>query len=374
LAANDMPPSIARDVDLREGTAFKRIEEALDTLINGGNRVIRVIGQGMDRIDFVEVTLSERPLRRAMLAFSRNILLLSLAISGITALLVYVSLHLLIVRPVRRLSENVAAFAADPENATRIIEPSTRRDEIGVAEAAVASMQRALAGELRQKKHLADVGLAVSKINHDLRNMLSSAQIMSDRLASTGDPTTQRIVPKLIGALDRAIGFSQSILDYGKAGEREPRRRLVPLSPLIDEIEAGLGLGRDGSIALHRDLAEGIVVDADPDQLFRALLNITRNAAEALRDTAAPERPGRIDVSARRVNGAVVIVIADNGPGIPAAARAKLFQPFEGSASPGGTGLGLAIAAEILRLHGGDIRLEPSASGARFRLELPDRA
>ena len=77
---------------------------------------------------------------------------------------------------------------------------------------------------------------------------------------------------------------------------------------------------------------------------------------------------------ARREGSVVVLEVSDTGPGVPEKARAHLFQAFQGSARSGGTGLGLAIAAELVRAHGGEIRLVPGTIGATFRIAIPDRA
>jgi signal transduction histidine kinase len=309
-----------------------------------------------------------------MLAFSRNILLLSLFISAITASLVYLTLSWVIVRPMRRLTRAMVSFAEDPENRSRIIAPSDRTDEIGVAERELAAMQAQLVGTLQQKTHLAALGLAVSKINHDLRNLLSAAQLFSDRLVGSGDPMVQRFAPKLLETLDRAIAFCQSTLSYGKAVELPPERRLVAVAPLVDDARELLGLGGEERVGWIESIEPGLTIDADPDQLSRVLLNLARNALQALQ--AKGETDPAIDqirVSGRREGANVVIEISDTGPGVPERARQRLFEAFSGSARSGGTGLGLAIAAELVRLHGGTLCLVEGTIGATFRIVIPDR-
>lgn len=224
----DMPPDVSASYDLRGSSAWRLILDAFGQLASPDPRPIRVIGASMGAGDFIEVVLDVAPLRAAMWQFSRNILILSLIISGITAGLVYLALQWLIVRPVRRMAENVMAFEENPEDESRRIVPDGRHDEIGAAQRAIARMQATLAQQLRQQKHLAALGLAVSKINHDLRNMLASAQLISDRLNALPDPNVQRFAPKLIAAIDRAIGFCEATLTYGAASEPPPRRRRCP--------------------------------------------------------------------------------------------------------------------------------------------------
>jgi len=119
-----------------------------------------------------------------MLRYSGDLLVMSLLISGFTAALANLALHYLFVRPMRRITGNMMAFRADPENADRVIIPSMRADEIWHGRARVGRHADELASMLHQKNRLAALGLAVSKINHDLRNLLSSAQLFS-----TGSPS-----------------------------------------------------------------------------------------------------------------------------------------------------------------------------------------
>ena len=266
-------------------------------------RPIRVLGQGMAGADFVEIVLDQKPLRDAMLEFSRNILILSLVISGITASLVYFALQFFIVRPVRRLTGAIAAFGDEPEDASRILAPSRRTDEIGVAERSLAQMETALADVLRQKSHLAELGLAVSKINHELRNMLTTAQLLTDRLEGIADPAVQRVAPRLVATLGRAIEFCQATLAYGRAAERLPERRRVLLAPIVTELRDLTALVASAGISLQSEVAPDLEVDADPDQLSRVLVNLVRNSVQALSQAGTRDGPPRIAITARREGG-----------------------------------------------------------------------
>jgi len=217
-------------------------------------------------------------------------------------------------------------------------------------------MQRELASMLHQKNRLAALGLAVSKINHDLRNLLASAQLFSDQLSTLPDPKVQRFAPKLMRALERAIAFCQSTLSYGAAQEPPPERKTVQVEPLIEEVHEALGLSFDMPIRWIVSVERGLTVEADHDQLFRVLVNVARNAVQAL-ETRGQRDPARdqIRITGRREGSVVVLEISDTGPGVPEKARAHMFQAFQGSARAGGTGLGLAIAAELVRAHGGEI-------------------
>jgi signal transduction histidine kinase len=374
LAMTDLPPRVHQDVDMRAVSAWRAIADAYDTLFNTKpGDTMRVVGPAPMGGTFLEIVIDEVPLRNAMVAFSINILLLSLVISGITAMLVFLALHYLLVRPMGRITRAMIAFRADPENPSRIIVPSGRRDELGRAEEELAAMQGELATMLHQQSRLAALGLAVSKINHDLRNLLASAQLFSDQLTSLPDPKVQRFAPKLMLALERAIAFCQSTLSYGAAQEPPPDRKPVAVGPLIEEVHEALGLGLDVPIRWIVAVEKDLTVDADHDQLFRVLMNVTRNAVQSLQ-AQGNQDPARdqIRITGRREGSVVEIEISDTGPGVPERARAHLFQAFQGSARAGGTGLGLAIAAELVRAHGGEIRLVPGTIGATFRITIPD--
>jgi signal transduction histidine kinase len=375
LAAADTPPAVAHDFDMRDVPWHRAITDAFETLFFQDKDVMRVVGPAPGGGEFIEIVLNEAPLRQAMVRFSINILLLSLVISCITAALVYLALHYMFVRPLRRITDNMTAFRDDPENPARVLGPTKRDDEIGTAERELASMQAELASMLQQKSHLAALGLAVSKINHDLRNLLATAQLFSDRISSLPDPGVQRFAPKLMRALERAIDFCQSTLSYGRVQEPAPDRRPISLEPLVVEVQETIGFGPETPIRWISAVERGLMVEADPDQLFRILLNLARNAVQALESRAAKD-PGRdqIRITGRREGAVVVVEVSDTGPGFSEKARAHLFEAFQGSTRTGGAGLGLAIAAELVRAHGGDIRLVEGTIGATLRITIPDAA
>ncbi len=375
LAVGDAPPPITHDFDMRNVYTFDWIVDAFMLMLDTRNNVMRVVGPAPMGGDYIEIIMDEPPLRKALLRYSVDLLLISLLISGITAAMVYLTLHYMFVRPMGRITANMMAFRADPENAGRIIVPSRRGDEIGIAEHELATMQAELASMLQQKSRLAALGLAVSKINHDLRNLLGSAQLISDRLLALPDPDVQRFAPKLVRALERAIAFCQSTLSYGRVQEPPPERKPILLEPLVEEVQETLGIPPDLSIRWIGAVERGLVVEADYEQLFRILLNLARNALQALESRAAHD-PGRdqIRITGRREGAVVVIEVSDTGPGFSGKAQAHLFEAFQGSTRPGGTGLGLAIAAELVRAHGGEIRLVEGTIGATLRFTIPDRA
>lgn len=373
VAAVEMPPTVDEQYDLSDVSMPAAVYDAFDTLLFGGDRVIRVYGPVGETTTRIELLLEDGALRRAMLRYARNVFFLSLFISLVTAAPIFFALNRLLIRPVRGMTANIREFAADPSNPARVLRPSGGRDEIAVAGIHLAAMQQTLQRTLKEQKNLADLGLAVSKINHDMRNILSSAQLMSDRLSDVDDPVVKRVAPKLLRSIDRAVGYTNEVMSYGRMREPEPRRRFVSLRPLVQEVSEVLALDTRGDIDFVVEVEPALQVDADGEQLFRVIHNLCRNAVEALSQEIAAERRTVI-VTGIRTGSVVSIAIEDNGPGMPQKARENLFTAFRGSARSGGTGLGLAIARELVLAHGGTIALvEKVTPGTLFRIELPDR-
>ncbi len=367
-----MPGHIDVTIDLRSSTPLGDMAHALDCIFMGGNRILHVISRTqISGAQTVEVIVSEGTIRAALLDYSERALLVALGISIAAAILVFVSLYLIFVRPMGRITQAMLSFRENPEDPGRIMAVSARPDEIGVAERELSAMQRDIYGFLQQRARLAALGAAVAKIQHDLRNILASAQLASDRLAASEDPAVQKLAPRLIGAIDHAVALATNTLRYGRADEHPPQRRYIAVKPLAEEAgQTAIATKSSGrSVRFENRVDEALQADADPEQLFRILLNLIGNGVEAV-----AARGGSVSVSAARHGGRVQIEVTDNGPGIPDQLRQRLFQPFVTAARADGSGLGLAIARELARAHGGDVTLVRSdASGTQFRIEIPDR-
>lgn len=383
LAVSDMPPAIDDNYDARVSNIWSDLVGTWRSYFASAHAMLNIIGPAPMGGDSIAIVVDETALQRAMRVYSGSVLLQSLLVSVIVGALAVWAMHLAILRPVRRLTDNLMRFGSNPEDPANIIEPSSARHEIADAEHALRIMEQTLVDELRTKKNLAALGLAVAKINHDLRNMLSAAQLLTDRLVDVRDPLTQRLAPKLVSTLDRGIRFCQAILAYGKAQDEAPRARNLKLHSLILEVFETLTprISRGATmVALQcfNEVPLDFVIRADPEHMFRVLNNLCRNSVDALASVAAsPTLDPTIRVRARREAGSAVIEVADNGPGVPPRAKAGLFAAFQGSTRSGGTGLGLAIAADLVRGHGGTIELVegvPGGPGAVFRISLPQAA
>ena len=360
-------------IDLRRSDPIGWLLAPFDIIAPGGPKMLRVVAKPQFRTgDFVEIVVPEAPLRRDLLAYMTRLLVASAAISVVAGLIVYLALNAFLVRPMQRITESMERFRAAPEDPAARLKLSGRRDEVGRAEAELGRMQDDLRTALQSRSRLAALGEAVAKINHDLRNMLTSAQIVAERLQGSGDPRVTQALPRLERALDRAVGLAQNVMAYGKSEEPPPKPLTTPLRPAAASAAEDAGLSPDG-VALRMEMPAGLQVWADPDQLDRILVNLLKNAREAIEATG--RATGEVRLSASPGPDAVLIHIHDDGPGVPERLQMRLFQPFAGSGRPDGAGLGLAIARELARAHGGDLSLETTGdAGSSFALSLPAKA
>lgn len=373
MATSGITGDLVQHIDLDNTTAFGSIKSAISMLLADPEAEYRVFGTMRSSTAQLELVQKMKFIQDAMWVYARNVAFLSLLISVFTAALVYLALYRLIVLPIIRMSTNIDAFSKAPENASLVFKPSNRKDEIGVAQQRLAALQNELQHTLRQKQRLADLGLAVSKINHDLRNILASAQLFSDRLTALPDPMVQRFAPKLIKTIDRAVDYTKAVLDYGKAMESPPKRRDLMLNIIANDVADLLGLEDSLVLDWHNDIPLDFQANGDPEHVFRVLMNICRNAQQAMIDADIPNRPKELRVTAQRIKNEVHIRVADTGPGIPEHVRDKIFKAFEGSTKASGSGLGMAIAVELLGAHGGSIKIEKTdENGTTFHVIIPD--
>ena len=380
VLSSPIPQPISATYDLRDAGPFSLIRDAFMLLWTPDNRVIRVIGNPTQKAGIlIEVTMDTMPLRRAMVDYGLRILLLSAIISGFTAFLLFIAARRLLVTPIKRVVAHMKAYAEAPEDARRVIEPTASVRELRDAELALQSLQKQLTGALRQKERLAMLGGAVAKVSHDLRNILTTAQLFADRMEGSDDPVVAKAAPKLVSSLSRAVNLCESTLAFGKAEEPPPALARVALGHIVDEVieNEQLAIGDQAPIDFINDVPAGLVLRCDAEQLYRVLSNLMRNARQAIEAT---RKPGTIEVSAGEVSGGDEpghwwIRVGDTGPGLPDKARDHLFTAFQGGARKGGFGLGLAIAAELVRGHGGRLELARTGpDGTEFIIRLPSAA
>ncbi|BEV11164.1 HAMP domain-containing histidine kinase [Asticcacaulis sp. DW145] len=328
--------------------------------------------------DIIEIVVPAQPLKQELREQLGSILRLSLLISLVAGALIFAALSFFVVRPVRQLTRSIARFKENPEDGAAVPQLSGRHDEIGQIEEELFKMQQEVGHALRTRARLAALGQAVSKISHDLRNMLTAAQMASERLAYSGDPNVTKALPRLERALDRALTLAQNVLNYGKTDEIPPRIQILRLKDLSEAAaeDAGLALNArtPDRVRFSLKAEQGFFFEADPDHIHRLLVNLMRNARQAIENQPNRKTVGRVTLSAVKTAEEVILVLSDNGPGIPERVREKLFQPFSTSLTPGGSGLGLAIARELAQTHGGDVKLiDTGPSGTSFEVRIPQK-
>lgn len=371
VLSSPIPAPIEATYDLRQPSGLGLIRDALWTMWEGGNPIIRVIGTPVqDGGLLIEVTMEQGPLRAAMIEYGLNILGLSLVISIVTALLLFASLRVVLVKPIKSVVAHMQSYAAVPEDTRRIIRPSARVTELREAEEALQGLQTQLTGALKQHDRLAQLGAGVAKVSHDLRNILTSAQLFTDRIEGSDDPMVARMAPKLVGSITRAVNLCETTLAFGRAEEPPPALARVAIGPIVgDIIDSERLAAADYDLSFAEDIRAGLMVRCDGEQIYRVIANLVRNARQAI---VATGKPGEIRVAAEEDDAAWWISVADTGPGLPPKAREHLFQAFQGGVTKGGSGLGLAIAAELVRGHGGRLELRRSdADGTEFLVCLP---
>jgi signal transduction histidine kinase len=371
------PPVGAEPITADDSSYLDSLAATFRALFAAPHTLVKLSAPARADEPAIEFAFDEAPLIQSLRHISANFLTISLTIAAVVSCVLWAALWRMVLRPVRRLTSNIIAFGESPQDASRVIAPSGRGNEIGRAETALAVMQRSLAHELAQGKRLAELGMAVARINHDLRNMLSAAQLISDRLATIPDPLAQRLAPRLVATLDRAIQFCQATLTYGAGRESPPLRRRFDLSELVGQVVEAAKAENDAAIDYNIDIPPRFCVYADPDHTLRVLENLSRNAAQALMAKGATDGcPKAIRFAAIRTDGLALIEISDTGPGFPADQSERIFEPFHKSTNDAGAGLGLAIAADLVTRNGGAITLAPAKAddfycGARFLIKLP---
>jgi len=366
-----MPHPINATFDLRDAGPRTLIRDAMARLLDREPQVIRVIGNPVREAGLlIEVTMETAPLRTAMIDYGVRILLLSAVISIFTAILLFLAVRGFLVHPIKRVVRDIQSYAANPEDARRIIKPRAGVTELREAEEALQSLETQLTSALKQRERLAQLGEAVAKITHDLRNILTSAQLFTDRIETSEDPIVKRMAPKLVNSISRAVSLCENTLAFGKAEEVSPQLKSVNLFEIASDVLASERLAvKDANLNYSLSIPENFTMYADPELLYRVISNLARNARQAI---LAARQSGEIAISAKEDENDWLIRISDDGPGLPKRALENLFRPFQGGTRKEGTGLGLAISAELVRGHGGELFLERSdQEGTVFVVRLP---
>lgn len=375
-----MPPpdAVYTIIDLRQERRFPDFGALARSYFGDGEGYMRVWAKpSVPGAQALEIIIPNAALKQALVDYCHRVIGLSILIALFTGLLIYFALSWLIVRPVQRLARALSAFHEDPEHHAGFITDSKRKDEIGVLEREFIDLKTGIRGALKQKDRLATLGLAVAKINHDLRNVLTSAQLISDRLATDAEPRVRKMGERLVRAVDRGVQLCAATLSYSKSNHDAPQPQTIRLASLLGEAagDAIQGLGRRQECDWVNTVPTELTVMADPDQTYRIFNNLFRNSVQAMirNDPSVRDRLSVAHEIVKMDNNSeqVLVHVSDSGPGLSDRAKESLFKPFTGD-SKGGTGLGLVIARELAQGHGGDLRLETTGpNGTTFTVLLP---
>ena len=371
------PPDMPGDmfvIDIRAEKRFPSLLAPFQDIFSDGAGTLRVTASSpVQGHDALELLIPREKLRDALLDFMKRIFWWSLFIAIVTGALIYWTMSALIIRPVQQLAEDMTTFREDPEVRRSIQSRSNRKDEIGQLQREFTDLKQSQRAAFRQRERLAGLGLAVAKINHDLRNVLSSALLISDRLSMNPDEKMSTMGERLTRTVERGIGLTEDVLSYSRAETADPQIQDTRIAFTIGEAAADV-IAQFPETKFRNIVPTDLMVRTDPDHAYRIFHNLFRNAAQAM--VAHCKDNCRLQVSAEIRDGLVEIRIADTGPGLPERARDNLFQAFSGgqahSSNSKSTGLGLSISKELAKAQGGDLNLMSSdETGTRFILTLP---
>lgn len=369
-----MPPlhDTIYTADLQHPKRLPAFSETFRDFFTGNSGYLRILSKPTVKgVQTLEVLVPRSELQMALRDYCHRVLLWSFAISVLTGLMVYLALSMMIVRPIQSLASGLAAFRADPRKRAGHMPLSQRGDEIGQLQREFTDMKSGVRAALQQQERLATLGMAMAKINHDLRNVLTSAQLISDRLAADPDKRINTMGQRLVKAVERGVKLCEATLSFSKSAEERPEPRIFAISGIADDARQD-AVHDHGDIQFKNALPASLNVYADPDQIYRLLHNLFRNAAQAMAGQSLETDSPQISVSHKINDERVEISIADTGPGLPKSVQDNLFKAFTSAASIGGTGLGLTIARELARANGGNLVLKSTAAnGTVFALSLP---
>ena len=207
---------------------------------------------------------------------------------------------------------------------------------------------------LRQQQRLADVGQAVAKINHDVRNSLTVATLLADQLEDSTDPEIAKAGPLIVQSTKMAADMCQNMLDY-LAELPPPEFQMLDMAEIIADAQSSYPV---------------TITYQGPDRFYMDRLFLSRILGNLARNASLAQAQN-MQIDIWRAGHLQIIDFSDDGPDIPETRKAELFAPFV-SSSRAGTGLGLAICLDLAIALGGKFYLlRSSSAGSEFRLQLP---
>ena len=222
--------------------------------------------------------------------------------------------------------------------------------------------------ELLNAERLSLIGGMAGGIVHDLRNLITPArgyiQLMRNRVT---DPQMLRWIDRSDRSISQVLGMVQELLEFTRGAAPVLQRETIPLPDLIEELDEQYLSTLSPRITVERRLEYDGTVVADRFRLLRVLLNILKNAVEAMPDG------GTLRLETAAEGEQVVFTISDTGVGIPAELLPRIFDPFVTHGKHNGTGLGMSISHAVVEAHGGRLEVESeTGKGTTLRIKLPN--
>lgn len=289
-------------------------------------------------------------------------------ISALVALVLSLAAIQLLARgmtsPLREMAAAAGAMAKG-DYSRRV--SATSRDEVGELARSFNQMSAELAEVDRFRRDL------IADVSHELRTPIAALQAMLENIVDGVERPDNESLPVMLSQVERLGALVTQLLDLSKleAGAAPLNKREFRVSALVDDVFAASELHKkalDRHVEVSRAIDDEIVGRGDPDRLHQVLSNLVDNAIRHSPDG------GRVVVRAHRAAAGLTIEVSDEGPGIPHAEAAHVFDRFYRS-DDGGTGLGLSIARWIVDLHGGHIRVaEGTSRGCVMVVSLPSEA
>ncbi|MCH9780654.1 MAG: HAMP domain-containing histidine kinase [Alphaproteobacteria bacterium] len=272
-----------------------------------------------------------------------------------------------IVNHIHTMREHIRKFAANPKRPFYNVFISDDQTAVSELHRELIDLQKGLQLSLLENKRLANLGESLNKVNHDIRNMMSSTILHAEVLQAKGtdDPKYDERIRVIMRSMRQSIAMCDQILEYVRTdGKARGKDEELSLHDVLDDVTAELSADAFGKATLVNQLDPKTVVVGRKQDFYRIFVNILRNAIQA--------GATNVTVDQTIINEDLAIDMTDNGPGLPPKAIEKLFVPFQGGVRGGGSGLGLPIAYEMASNLGANLRLvTTNASGTTFRVRFP---
>ena len=351
--------NISVKYNLKNAAWWSRVPEAMSIVFGDGNSVIRIMGYENDAVPRVDVFIKKDFLQDRIGGMFTNAALIGFAMFIVTHFAVWFTVRAYIGAS---LSAMLASLYATPANSPLMDKKNSPLVK------KLNENHSALEVHIYEQARLASLGAAAGRLAHDIRNLLASLLLISERFVAMEGEAESKLGKRMQASVNRALALCDWASRYTSAKRDQIVVSELSLAPLVDEVLSFVALHDPRSrVELINGVSTDFTVLAERTLLFRILFNIGLNAVQAMQ---RQQDRGFLRITARLVDKNVEIDLIDGGPGLDASDALSSIEPHNNQ--PKGTGLGMTIAADLARWHGGELELVRSDSfGTCFRLNLP---